>query len=141
VVGRLDAVLGRCPVLPQPLRVYRGIGIRAFIERSEPGHRFRVAGFWSTSHEEGTVRRFVERGGALLELELPAGMPVYNMETLEGAGGGENELLLPRGLLWEIVSFDEMKKEETPPALRRKMTCVHHAIARIRLRVVVRART
>lgn len=139
-VRNLDAVFGRCPVLPEPMRVFRGVGSRAFLQDGQAGYRFRAPEFWSTSHIESSVERFVGLGGAVLELDLPAGMAVYNMETLPGAGGGETELLLPRGVLWELVSARALRPEEAPPLLRGKSKCAHDSIARLHLRVVVRTR-
>lgn len=136
----MDAVFDRCPVLPEALTVYRGTGTRAFLQKLAPGYRFRAAEFWSTSHVEASVEKFIGLGGAVLELELPVGMPVYNMETIEGAGGSENEFLLPRGVLWEFLSASSMVGNEVPPLLRDKIRGPHDAIARVRLRVVFRTR-
>lgn len=141
-VRNLDTVFGRCPVLQAPLTVYRGTDTRAFLQGStQQGSRFRALEFWSTSHVESCVERFIGLGGALIEIELPTGMPLYNMETLAGAGGSENELLLPRGILWEIISAHQLAREKIPPLLAPKMACPHHNIGSIKLRPILRTRT
>lgn len=141
-VRSLDTVFGRCPVLPTPLTVYRGTDTRAFLQgTTQPGTRFRALEFWSTSHVESCVERFIGLGGALIEIELPTGMPLYNMETLAGAGGSENEMLLPRGILWEMMSAEQLARKKIPPLLAPKMTCPHHNIASIKLRPILRTRT
>lgn len=51
-------------------------------------------------------------GGALLELKLPTGIPAYDMETLVRTGGPEDELLLPRGVLWRVGSYAVFEKDK-----------------------------
>lgn len=103
----LDAVFSRCPKLKEPQTVYRAIGLRSHYPVSVPGSRFRNLSFWSTSTDYQTARDFLDADGvpglgALLHLHLPPGLPVYNVELIEGVGGHEQELLLPRGILWTV---------------------------------------
>lgn len=132
-VRNLDKVFKRCPRLTGPMTVYRGTGSRAFLQIAEAGFRFRAHEFWSTSVIEAAIEAFIGLGGAVLELQLPVNLPGYYMETLSGAGGHEQEILLPRGILWEVLSAD---KEELPPLLSHKRECTHHDIGRIRLKAV-----
>ena len=53
--------------------------------------------------------------GAMLELRLPPGVAIYNMETLAGPGGGERELLLPRGILWTVNKFQAFDMKSLVP--------------------------
>lgn len=107
IANTLDGVFERCPRLSAPLTVYRAIGFRSHLPVAEFGARFRNRSYWSTStHREAAIgflkAEFQNAGGAVLHLELPSGLPAYNMETLIGAGGSEFELLLPRGVLWKV---------------------------------------
>ncbi|WP_187107799.1 ADP-ribosyltransferase [Sphingomonas xanthus] len=114
VVRTLDGVFRRCPRLSRPTTVYRAIGLRSHYPLAERKARFRNRSFWSASANRDASIGFLKAeydgaGGALLALELPVGIPAYDMETLAGAGGTEVELLLPRGILWEVgpsVIFD-----------------------------------
>lgn len=110
VVRALDGVFRRCPRLSQPITVYRAIGMRWHYPLAERKARFRNRSFWSASANRDAAIGFLKAeydgaGGALLALQLPAGIPAYDMETLAGAGGHEVELLLPRGILWEVGPF------------------------------------
>ncbi|WP_127846972.1 hypothetical protein [Caulobacter sp. FWC26] len=116
----LDAVFDRCPKLSAELTVWRGVGHRPFLEEVKPGYQFRSLEFWSTSPVRARAGTFIRETGALMQLDLPAGFPVYNMETLEGAGGGEKEFLLPRGVMWELVSAPLIPPGELPGLLRAK---------------------
>lgn len=103
----LDTVFARCPLLNGPLTVYRGTGHRTSLPLREVGKRFRSLEFWSTALSEDPLEPFLKLGAhaAILELHLPENFPAYNLETLEGAGGSEQELLLPRGILWRVESI------------------------------------
>jgi hypothetical protein len=100
----LDTVFARCPLLNGPLTVFRGIGHRTSLPLDQAGKRFRSLEFWSTALSEDPLEPFLKLGahGAILELRLPENFPAYNLETVEGAGGAEQELLLPRGILWRV---------------------------------------
>lgn len=112
VAESLDSVFRRCPVLTNSLTVYRGTGFRNTLSLHEIGKRFRNLEFWSTALSEGPLEQFLKLGphAAILELHLRLGAAAYNLETLPGAGGSEQELLLPRGILWRVTQA----KAETP---------------------------
>ena len=119
-VTALDGVFDRCPRLAQPCTVWRAIGARLHYPLHLPGDRFRNMAFWSTSTHRETAIGFLKAAhdgaaGALLELRLPAGLPVYGMETIEGAGGHEMEWLLPRGVLWEVGAGRPFDKSSLQP--------------------------
>lgn len=117
VVRILDGVFGRCPRLAFPMTVYRAIGLRSHYPLAEQNARFRNRSFWSASGNRDAAINFLKAefdgaSGALLELKLPAGVPAYNMETLAGAGGHEVEILLPRGVLWEVGPHSLFDKDK-----------------------------
>ena len=107
-VTHLDAVLARSPPLPCATTVFRGDGHRLrFRDIGIVGTTFRNLGFWSTATNRRSAHSFLRPAsqngfGVVFELHLPVGLQVYDMESLEGAGGAETELLLPRGVLWTV---------------------------------------
>jgi ADP-ribosyltransferase exoenzyme len=117
VAESLDSVFRRCPVLTNSLTVYRGTGFRKTLPLHEVGKRFRSLEFWSTALSEDPLEQFLKLGphAAILELHLRTGVPAYNLETLTGAGGSEQELLLPRGILWRVA---QVKPETVSPFLK-----------------------
>lgn len=117
VVKTLDGVFGRCPRLSSSTTVYRAIGLRLHYPFAEQDARFRNRSFWSASANRDVAMNFLKAefqgaSGALLELKLPAGIPAYDMETLTGAGGHEVELLLPRGVLWQVGPWTPFDKDK-----------------------------
>lgn len=130
VVRTIDGVFERCPRLSCPTTVYRAIGLCWHYPLAEQGARFRNRSFWSASTNREVAIGFLKAefegaGGALLELNLPAGIPAYDMETLPGAGGAEGELLLPRGVLWQVgqrALFD--KDKHLLPHVAKKFSTV-----------------
>lgn len=104
VAESLDSVFNRCPRLTDSLTVYRGTGFRNTLPLHDVGKCFRSLEFWSTALSEGPLQNFLKLGShaAILELHLPPDVTAYNLETLSGAGGSEQELLLPRGILWRV---------------------------------------
>ena len=117
IADGLDSAFRRCPVLNDSCTVYRGTGFRQALPLHEIGKRFRSLQFWSTASSEGPLEPFLKLGAhaAILELRLPKGLPVYNLETLDGAGGSEQELLLPRGILWRV---EKANREPVSPFLK-----------------------
>lgn len=113
----LDTVFCRSPLLTDPLTVYRGTGFRKSLPLHEVDKRFRSLEFWSTASSVHPLEQFLKLGAhaAILELRLPRNFPAYNLETLEGAGGSEHELLLPRGILWRMK---EVGPETVSPFLK-----------------------
>lgn len=104
IADGLDTALSRCPLLEDSITAYRGTGFSKSLPLHETGKRFRSLEFWSTASSEAPLEQFLKLGthSAILELRLPKGFPAYNLETLEGTGGFEQELLLPRGVLWRV---------------------------------------
>lgn len=124
VATGLDSVFARCPTLTEDRTLYRGIGFRQHIPLHVPGCRFRSLEYWSTTTVEASIESFLKPvgtvgHGAVLTLQVPAGTRAYDMETLPSAGGGESELLLPRGMVWEVGSFKLTKGDDIVPFLRR----------------------
>jgi hypothetical protein len=90
--------------LPRQATVYRGMGEGAHVNRlNTVGQRFRDDGFVSTTRSSEIADEGF--GGTLAEIRLPEGFPAAPFELL-GSGElteTEQELLLPRGLWWQIV--------------------------------------
>lgn len=124
VATGLDSALARCPTLTADRTLYRGIGFRQHIPLHVQGCHFRSLEYWSTTTEKASTEAFLKPvgtpgHGAILTLQVPAGTPAYDMETLLGAGGGESELLLPRGMVWEVGNFEITKGRDIAPFLQR----------------------
>jgi hypothetical protein len=128
----LDSVFSRCPRLAHPITVYRAVGTRAHLPLNESGRRFRSLEYWSTAHSEVAIEGFLTPAGspaygAILQLQLPAGCPAYNMESLPGFGGHEAELLLPRGMLWTVESAALVPEAQISLPVRAKFKNVVRA--------------
>lgn len=136
-VCALDAVFMRCPTLSQTCTMYRGTGYVSALGQLKKGRQFRALSFWSTSGEEQVAKLFIKSAdlypmGALLVLRLPKGLPVYNMETLSGAGGGEREFLLPRGILWQIENIEPMEEDKNSYLMSKNF----QSLARVTLQAI-----
>ncbi|MBY0303629.1 MAG: ADP-ribosyltransferase [Sphingomonas sp.] len=132
VAEGLDSVFARCPRLERPVTVYRAVGWCWHLPLHERDKRFRSLEYWSTSATQTSFEAFLKapfKGarGAVLTLHLPVGFPAYNMETLEGFGGHEAELLLPRATLWTVRAADLLAKEEIPLFVREDFETVVRA--------------
>lgn len=126
----LDSVFKRCPRLEGPATVFRGVGERRYFPIHEIGTRFRSFQYWSTTAEEDKTESFMKPSerpgyGAVFELNLPKGFPAYNMETLDGFGGHEAELLLPRNVMWRV---DSCQEKEISLYLREYFVNVGHVV-------------
>jgi len=117
VANSLDAVFSRCPKLTDSLTVYRGTSFCKTLPITEINKRFRSLEFWSTALSEGPIESFLKGGknAAILELRLSSGCAPYNLETLPNIGESEEELLLPRGILWRVK---DCKKSEISDFLK-----------------------
>lgn len=125
-VDALDRVFSRCPVIKEGLTAYRGIGCLAVLGPLRNGRKLRSLSFLSASSRRSVAASFVKpqfsgSAGAILTLCLPIGTPAYDMETLDGAGGSEREILLPRGLLWEIEAAEKGDISDAPPQSRKDL--------------------
>jgi hypothetical protein len=126
-VTALDRVFSRRPLIPQELRLYRGLGSISMLGSLKIGRKFRSLSFWSATSSPTVAGNFVKpqfsssRGG-ILTLSLPVGTPVYDMETLIGAGHSEREYLLPRGLLWKILQIQQGDISDIPPPARKNLS-------------------
>ena len=103
-------------VLSTDTTVYRGMSSGAgaseeeqqsfvkFIESLQPGTIFRDDAYLSTSSSKAVAARFAGSGplSASFDLKLPAGF-----NGLKIAGSSEKEVLLSRGLSWEVRSVAE----------------------------------
>lgn len=128
-VQSLDGALARTPPLDQPMTVYRCTPFVATLGRPEVGRRFRSLSYWSASTSRASSLKFLgtsfnESRGAIIEIHLIPGMRVYDMETLVGSGGSEREILLPRGILWEIKARKQAGNDEIPGHLRQRYASV-----------------
>jgi hypothetical protein len=126
-VVALDRVFSRCPVLEGELTAYRGTGFVGALGTLRPGRHLRSLSFLSATISCSVARGFVKSpfkgsAGAILTLHLPRGLPVCDMESLEGAGGTERELLLPRGLLWKIVDIKKGEVSGIPAPSNKNFT-------------------
>jgi hypothetical protein len=123
IADGLDSVLARCPRLTEEVCVYRAIGWAWHLPLYDFGKCFRSFEYWSSCVSRDGIEAFLKAPskcarGAVLTLHLPIGFPAYNMETLEGFGGHEAELLLPRAVLWKVRSARILKPEEVPLFVR-----------------------
>ena len=118
----LDKIFTKAPQLTHSCTVVRGDAKAAFVDCYRCGTRFRSASFWSTAVDPIRSESFFVNGGALLKLYLPAGLPVYNIETRGGGVNNEAELLLPRGVLWTVRSWRLIPVVELPPYPASKLT-------------------
>ena len=128
----LDSIFARAPQLTEEITLFRAVGTRAHLPLHDIGRDFRNLEFWSASRSEGALESFlnpVTTGGhgAILELQLPEGFPVYDMETLEGFGGFERELLLPRGVRWTVMDFALVPEGDQPPLVRGRFANIVRA--------------
>jgi hypothetical protein len=114
IARSLDSIFERCPRLTVEATVYRGVGQRHHFPPQQMGDTFKSLQYWSTTTLEDSTESFMipngrKARGAVLEMTLPAGFPAYNMESLEQFGSHEGEVLLPRGVLWEVADTRERK--------------------------------
>jgi ADP-ribosyltransferase exoenzyme len=125
-VVALDKVFARCPSVTDRLTAYRGISSTSRLGFPVIGRKFRSLAFWSASTSRSVATSFVRpqfpnSTGGILVLEISVGTVVYDMETLTGAGRAERELLLPRGLLWEITDSKKGEISEIPLPARNNL--------------------
>jgi ADP-ribosyltransferase exoenzyme len=98
----VDKVMAASP-LPQPVTVHRGV--------EDAGH-FKVGQvitdptYSSTSVDFAVAKGFAGKGGAVLRMQVPAGVGAVNLSDVPGARHDEREgeLLLQRGLHYRVVS-------------------------------------
>lgn len=112
IVTAIDAAMERPEArLPDPLTVYRGVGPGTLRRlASSAAERIQDDGFISTSLDRSIAERFARGGGAVVEIELPAGTPVAYLPAgrISGASAsgqnlptaGEREMILPRGAIF-----------------------------------------
>jgi hypothetical protein len=74
----LDSVFARCPRLIVPTTIYRGDSTMKFLGSATAGETFTCPQFWSTTHAPMRTEAFTGDGGAILKLELPTNMAVYD---------------------------------------------------------------
>lgn len=121
--GRIDNVINAIDAAgptSEPYTVFRGVGDvrRTFGEAEpEPGYRVRDTAFGSTSANADVARDFAHSPYAgdvpgIMEIELPPGSPalpvraVYDPDFGTPIGSAsEEELLLPPGMVFEVVEF------------------------------------
>lgn len=111
---RVDAAIRNAPPLEGGVIVYRGTNVKALgVEKVEDvdgliGGTFTDSGIISTSLNQEVSGKFAfESGmgkqGVLIEMRVPAGSKALYVEPITEMSG-ENELLLPRGTTFTIVS-------------------------------------
>jgi hypothetical protein len=128
----LDGLLAR-EKLSKEYTVHRGIGSLGELAGAyEPGDQFRSLGYWSTSTEESATESFITGGGpvcAVITMTLNAGFPGMDLglvDALKSFGSHEAEVLLPRGILWSIVSYAPKRGDDVPKILRSKYKTIVH---------------
>lgn len=108
----LDALLARA-VLPQPIRVWRGIKAayaNAVLRGSRPGRLIVDEAFFSTSRQAASARKFAGIDGLVFELVLPAGTRALDVSRVSAMGDQEGEVLLPRGSRFRVLSWDRKSR-------------------------------
>lgn len=111
VCENLDSSFQNHERLDKEKTVYRGVGFRCNIPYSA-GESFRNLSFWSCSYKKNVAERFIKvenplpKFGALIELNLPAGFPIIDIDTVFDTQDGEAEVLLPRNILWKVEEFN-----------------------------------
>jgi hypothetical protein len=126
-VTALDRVFSRCPLIQQELRLYRGLGSISILGSLKIGRTFSFFEFlvcYKQSNCCGQLRKaavqLVPRRNPHVK---PSGWnPVYDMETLIGAGHSEREYLLPRGLLWKILLIQQGDISDILPPERNNLS-------------------
>ncbi|MGP4115509.1 ADP-ribosyltransferase, partial [Streptomyces sp. 4N509B] len=101
-IARIDEVMSGNP-LPEDVIVVRGTGLGHYdVEPIDMmGETFTDASYMSTSLGD-PASAFAGRE-AVLHLRVPAGTPALWVERLSAFGAGERELLLGRGLSYEVT--------------------------------------
>ena len=118
----LDSVFARCPRVIKPITIYRGEFTTEFLGGAKVGDKLTCPQFWSTAHTALRTEQFTRDGGAILKLQLPADMAVYDIDTLKPGHNSEQELLLPRGITWQVLKLRQIPEAETPKFLARRFT-------------------
>lgn len=126
-IEALDSVFNRAPITTESMTLFRGIIGPLILGPLRTGQCFRNLSFWSASENCGVAEGFIKPPfpksiGILAVLKLPAGMRVYDMETLPGAGGSEREILLPRGILWRLDTCAARDKSSLLPSIRNDLS-------------------
>lgn len=130
----MDAVLSSVQ-LPVPVRAYRGVSVydSARWINAKPGDIQEIDTFSSLSLDEKIADHFATLpdsdnnygkpvdGGVLLEIELPAGTPGIYIPGLASWNDNrinrnvrEKELLIPRNVIFEVVSRERVSSERAP---------------------------
>jgi len=133
-IEELDAVLSSVQ-LPVPVRAYRGVSVydSARWINAKPGDIQEIDTFSSLSLDEKIADHFATLpdsdnnygkpvdGGVLLEIELPAGTPGIYIPGLASWNDNrinrnvrEKELLIPRNVIFEVVSRERVSSERAP---------------------------
>ncbi|UOR14481.1 hypothetical protein [Qipengyuania aquimaris] len=117
-IESLESILSRVEPRTYDEPLYRGIGLRIHLPLAEIGAKFRNLEFWSTSRSRSAAEKFLNpvmtKGcahGAILKLTFTQKVQGYDLESLEGAGGSEQEFLLPRGILWTVGACRDVGAE------------------------------
>ena len=115
-ISDLDDLFDLAPRTEKPMVLFRGIGEKDEYDNIIPGDTLSDKGFISTSFEPSVAESFGDSGhpqGIVLEIYLPEGSKaVYGRGAGDEStgsltpgnwGGGENEVILPRGTEFYIV--------------------------------------
>jgi len=105
----MDSALEKT-ILDYPLVVYRGIDYEVFESENLAGSIIADNAYVSVTLNQAIAEDFAE--GINLEIRLPAGAHAINMERWGWGTSSENELLLPRGTKFRVIS--DMPSEEDP---------------------------
>jgi hypothetical protein len=116
-IDRLDSIFTKSKC-DDSIVLYRGVSNIHSFHPIDFERRFKSLSYWSTSRIPAVATKFAAdkmTPGVLLELRIPANTPAFDMETVEGAGGSEAEILLCRNLVWNFSAFRIAEQSEHHP--------------------------
>lgn len=110
-ISNIDAAMAASPPLEGDVVLYRGFSGPQTVFKSGKWNEVNVAGMeWSqrsyssTSGQLSTAQGFAGYGGVVMRVIIPKGMNVHGINAKGGQHGGENEIILQRGLRYRVVA-------------------------------------
>jgi hypothetical protein len=110
-ITNIDNAMAASPALDTDVVLYRGFKSPHTVFSSGKWNDVNVAGMeWSqrsyssTSGELSTAQGFAGYGGVVMRVIIPKEMQVHGINAKGGQHGGENEIILQRGLRYRVVA-------------------------------------
>jgi hypothetical protein len=118
----LDRAFEQLAPLEQHGLVYRGVELARTRQKVEVGRVIEDRGFASTSARRTVADSFAGSSGDLLEIEVPKGGKLLDVNrAARSQFGGESELLLPRGARVVITSIKARPKGKRGRVIRARL--------------------